>query len=171
MLKSGTEPTFLHSALVSINALFSSVFFFFFNSVDFFFYFNHILKPMHPLHLKTELLISICKPLSYMGRHWVKVTNYLMCSWKHTEFWVRSQNAWLPPLRLRQHGFLRFPRPDSLTQWFQEFRQKSPDSSFFGCIYLEMLMEANWGVEEGRNVCDDCIVVHTVLRNSLQMLL
>ena len=36
---------------------------------------------------------------------------------------------------------------------------------------LEMLMEANWGVEEGRNVCDDCIVVHTVLRNSLQMLL
>ena len=57
MLKSGTEPTFLHSALVSINALFSSVFFFFFNSVDFF-YFNHILKPMHPLHLKTELLIS-----------------------------------------------------------------------------------------------------------------
>ena len=32
-------------------------------------------------------------------------------------------------------------------------------------------MEANWGVEEGLNVCDDYIVSHTVLRNSLQMLL
>lgn len=40
---------------------------------------------------RLNFWFPICKPLSYMGRHWVKVTNYLVCSWKHRVLSEKSE--------------------------------------------------------------------------------
>lgn len=143
---------------------------FFPHSVSFFkfccfYYFNHILKHRHSLHLKIMLwffnlwIIILYRETLWAGgdgddqsSHGQKSRGLTAfgCFW----FQVRHQNAWYPPLSLPQHNFLRFARPDNLTQLFWEFRWKSASSFSFNCVYLAILMEANGEVEKCLNLCD-----------------
>lgn len=104
---------------------------------------------------------SICKQLSCIGRHCGK--NWPIISWAETRgppcSWrlhALSEKSECPisSTELAPTKFLRFARPDGLTQWLWELRWKSPSSSSSGCMYLVILMEANGGMEEGLNLCD-----------------
>lgn len=119
----------------------------------------------------------ICKPLSCVGRQRGR-SDQLSHGQKPeglSALGCFESSEWEVRMLDFPHGgcanilSLRLPRPGNLTPWFREFRQKSPSSSFFGCIYMVILMEANGWVEECliRCNCDHS----SRLRNSLQQML
>lgn len=113
---------FLDSALHSINVLPPSIFFL----ILLMLLFQPYIEASPPFAFEDYALIfpSVKHYLMWwaIGEKWPIIswteTRGPQCSWGLREFWVRSQNALLPPPRLRQHGFLRFPRP----VWLNDFR-------------------------------------------------